>query len=518
MAGMPTAPATESRRRAGDVLLLVAGAVVTVAATYALVRRPLPAAAALLLVAAAAGCVIFRREIAAVRLGPLVASLALLLPMAALAGPSAALPAFPQFFAFRVLLLVVGALGIALLLMRPTASSLARWRLAVPLALWTAWLAITLLWAPDKAAGLRYLVVLATMLAVVAAAAAAGTSARRLKAFGVTMIVAFVLVVSVTVLEYRTGLHLPTSRLVTGGGSQTFAVTSVFHNQNDLATYLAICWPFVLAVPFFTRRLRWLALAVVAAGLGALAFVGTGSRSSLLAIGIATVATLLLLVRPAGWMRTRRAWLLGALLAAGLLVGAGYLLFNESESPMLRQFRLAELQQNIAASKGSGQIRANLYERGLAIAGRSLLLGAGPGQAVGIITSGTDALGIGDLHNWWLEIYVESGIPGLLLHLTFFFGLLLGLIRRARTAADTFVRYLAVSTAAALAGFLLGALGPSSSLGFAPLWTLYGLGLAILALPDGAADEDADGTGGATTGVRDVAVGVAPVALPEADA
>jgi O-antigen ligase len=309
------------------------------------------------------------------------------------------------------------------------------------------------------------------------------------------MIVAFALIAGVTVLEYRTGLHLPTSRLVDGGGSQYFAVTSVFHNQNDLATYLAICWPFMLAVPFFTRRLRWLGLAVVAAGLMALAFVGTGSRSSILAIGVATAVTIVLLVRPTAWMKTRRAWFLGAVLAVALVAGAGYLLFNDSENPMLRQFRLAGLQTNITTSTGSGEIRANLYERGLEIAGGSLLLGAGPGQAYGMITSGTDALGIGDLHNWWLEVYVESGVPGLLLFLGFFVALFLGLVRRARAATDPFVRYLAVGTAASLAGFVLGALGPSSALSFAPMWALYGLGLAILALPAEAQTEAGEPAG-----------------------
>jgi hypothetical protein len=45
------------------------------------------------------------------------------------------------------------------------------------------------------------------------------------------------------------------------------------------------------------------------------------------------------------------------------------------------------------------------------------------------------------------------------------------------------VRYLASGAFAALVGFTVGALGPSSSLSFAPMWTLFGLGLAVLALP-----------------------------------
>jgi len=303
------------------------------------------------------------------------------------------------------------------------------------------------------------------------------------------------------VLEYATGVHLPSSRLVTVVTSQTYAVTSVFHNQNDLATYLAICWPFLLAAAFFTRRVRWLGIALVFAALGAAAFLRTGSRSSLIAGGIATVVILLLHARPGAWLQTRRARALGALLAVAMLAGTAYLLFNNSQSPMLRQFRLAGLTGNLAANKGSGEIRATLLDRGLGVAGGSFLLGAGPGQVEGLVTAGTDAVAIANVHNWWLETYAEGGLPGFALQLIFLVGLAWALLRRAQTHGDPLVRYLASGAFAALVGFTVGALGPSSSLSFAPMWTLFGLGLALLALPaDGTTtDGAASGAGAAST-------------------
>ena len=476
-------PARSGRRLLAELALLGAGAALTLVFAYGLVRKPLPAAAALALLALIAGIALFRREIAAVRLGPLVSGLVLLVPLAALVGSPAALPAFPQLFAFRLLLIAIAALGLPLLLLRRGPISLARWRPALPLVLWIAWLTVTIIWAPDKAAGLRYLLVLATMLAVVAAAASAGLSRRRLRAFGITMLVAYAFIVGVTVLEYTTGFRMPNSRLVTVVTSQTYAVTSVFHNQNDLATYLAICWPFLLGAAFFTRRVRWLALALVFATFGAVAFVRTGSRSSLLAGGIATVVVLLLHARPGAWLQTRRARALGALLAVVLLAGTAYLLFNDSQSSMLRQFRLSGLVSDLAANKGSGQIRTSLLDRGLGVAGGSLLLGAGPGQVEGLVTAGTDAVGIGNLHNWWLEAYADGGLPGFALQLIFVVGLAGALLRRAQSHGDPFVRYLASGAFAALVGFTVGALGPSSALSFTPMWTLFGLGLAVLALP-----------------------------------
>jgi O-antigen ligase len=467
-----------------DIALLCAGAALTIVFAHQLVHRPVPAAAGLALFAVVAGVVLLRGRIAALSLRRVLIVLVTLIPLAALLGPAAGLPAFPQLFAFRLLLVAVAAVAVpVLLLSAPRTLETARWRPALPLVLWVGWLCLALLWAPDKAAGLTYLLLLATMLAVTAAAASAGLSRRRLIAFGLTMIVAYVAIIGVTVLEYTVGFRLPTSRLVAGAGSQFYAVTSVFHNQNDLATYLALCWPFLFTVAFFTRRVRWLALALVLTVPGALAFVRTGSRSSLLAVGISTIVVLVVLARPTGWLRTRQASLFGAALAVALFAVAGYLLFNESENPMLRQFRLSALLQDVSSGRGSGSIRTDLYERGVGIAGDSFLLGAGPGQAPGLLTRGTGGTGLGNLHNWWLELYAEGGLPGLLLHLTFFAGLVAGLVRKARASGDPFVRYLAVCAFAALAGFVIGALGPSRSLSFAPMWVLYGLALAVLAVP-----------------------------------
>jgi teichuronic acid biosynthesis protein TuaE len=447
-----------------------------------------------MLFAVAAALLLGRRAVGAVSLRPLLIGLVLALPFAALIGPSAALAVAPQLFAFRLLLVAVAAIAVpVVLLSEPQPLSLERWRPALPLALWVAWLSLALLWAPDKLAGLTYLLLLGTMLAVVASTAVAGLTRRRLVAFCLTMIVAYLAIVGVTVLEYTIGFRVPTSRLAAGGGSQVYAVTSVFHNQNDLATYLAICWPFLLGVAFFTRRPRWLALALALALPGALAFVRTGSRSSLLAAGVSTLVMLVLVARPGSWLRTRRASIVGAVLALVVFAAAGYLLFNDSTDPMLRQFRLEALVEDITEGSGSGSIRSELYRRGLAIAGESLLLGAGPGQAPGLLTGGIGGLGLGNLHNWWLEIYAEGGLPGLLLHLTFVVGLLRGLLRRSRASGDPLARYVATSAVAALAGFVIGALGPSRPMILVPMWILYGLSVAVLIAPWCQAEDELPG-------------------------
>ena len=270
------------------------------------------------------------------------------------------------------------------------------------------------MWAPDKLEALNYIAIVLTMAAVFLATAAAGGTRRRLIWFGYTMLVGYAFVVGFTILEARLGIRLPTSRLLNAVTSQTYAVTSVFHNQNDLATYIVICWPFMLCAFFFTRRLRWLALTLLFMAMGAAAFVRTGSRSSLVAAGISSLAAVVLFWHLGPKLSSRsRQDRHGPRHRRALVAVAGWLLLNNSSNVMLRQFRLEALLSQAGANKGSGAIRSDLTARGLQIAGATFLVGAGPGQAEGIIGSGTNALGIANLHNWWLETYADGGLVGL---------------------------------------------------------------------------------------------------------
>ena len=478
----PPAAATSSKPRftRTDAALVLAGAGLTAVVATAITRRPVQGVALLLVVALVAFVLLARERLARLRIGTLLVAGMLVLPVAALLGPSFALPSFPQLFLFRVVLAVVIYVGVSYLILRTGPLPFAAQDVALPVVLWFAWLFIALAWSPGKAGAFNYIAIVVTMMALLLATAAAGGTSRRLRCLGYLLILAYAFVAWFTLLEARFGIRLPTSRLIDLVTSQTWAVTSVFVNQNDLATYLAFCWPFMLCAFFFTRRLRWLALDVLFILLGAAAFVRTGSRSSLVAAGISTLAAIVLFWHLGSRLSARAGKILGATVALVLVVTAGYLLFNNSQSDMLRQFRLEALLSQAQAGKGSGEIRTDLTSRGFEIAGSSFLLGAGPGQAESIVSSGTNALGISNLHNWWLETYADGGLMGFALHLVFFLLLLVTLWPIARRDPDALTRYLASGTVLALLGWTVGAVGPSSSVSFSPLWILYGLGLAVI--------------------------------------
>ena len=507
-AGPPTAAAPTRRRfTRADVGLIAAGAGLTVLFAVALTRRPLQGLVLLVVLAVVALVLLYRGRLARVEVGAFLAVGLVVLPAAALLGPSFAIPGFPQVFLFRIVLALVVAVGVTYLVVRRAPLPFAATDVLSPLALWLAWLFVGIAWSPSKAIAFNYIAIVVTMVALVLATAAAGGSRRRLRWLGYALILAYAFVVGFTLLEARFGIRLPTSRLSNAVTSQPYAVTSVFVNQNDLATYLAFCWPFMLCAFFFTRKASWLALDALFILVGAAAFVRTGSRSSLVAAGVSTVAAAFLFRHLGARLSARTGKVLGATVAIVLVVAAAYLLFNNSQSDMLRQFRLEALLSQAQAGKGSGDIRTNLTSRGLEIAGGSFLLGVGPGQAEGIISSGINALGISNLHNWWFETYADGGLVGFALHLVFFLLLLLTLWPIARRDPDAFTRYLASGTVLALLGWTIGAVGPSSSVGFAPVWILYGLGLAVISRSRLAAAERAPALPESGRGVEGAGVG-----------
>lgn len=461
-------------------VLVPAGIVMTVLLATALVIRPRQAVegcAALATLALAALLVRARHRLARMQLRRLLGWTALLLSPAALIGPVLAFPRLPQLFAFRALLLLLIALGVVLSM----AGGHVAWRLprvSLPLTLWFVWLSVTLLWATDKTAGLRYVGIVAGMLLLTLATAHAGSNARRLHFLATALAAVFGLTLLVSLLESVTGLRLPSSVLATGAtGSRATAVTSFYYNENDLATFLAMAWPFLLAVFLFTTRGRWQALALAGMALALFAFLHTGSRSGLIVIALETLVLTPVILRLSSLRAVRLTLVFGVLIAAGL----AWLAFNTSENALLRQLQVSTLLQNVEQGYGSGDTRLGLTRAGGKLALESRLLGVGAGNAEGAVKRlRGDPNALGNLHDWWMEVLVNGGLPALALFALFYGRLLAAMYRIARGVHETLVRYLATGTAVALLGFLIGALGPSTAVSFAPMWVLFGLALALI--------------------------------------
>ena len=98
-----------------------------------------------------------------------------------------------------------------------------------------------------------------------------------------------------------------------------------------------------------------------------------------------------------------------------------------------------------------------------------------------------------NLHDWWLEVLVDGGVVGFALYLLFYLTLLRRQTRAARRTTDPLVRYMCLAGTLSLVGWVIGSIGPSTAIHFAPMWIVFGLGMGSLVL----ATREAQATRGA---------------------
>ena len=478
MAEASTQTAGRAPRTAATAALLLAGAVVTAVLTaYALrggaprthvvVALGLPILLGILLF-----CVLARARLARLPVRWLLAAGLIALPVLAVLGPALALPQLKPLFGFRVVLALVGLGGVLWLI-----AVRRRWRLeggtyVALFAAWVCWLLITLAWAPDPAAGPRYLFLLLGLGAVAAATASTGLSERRLRWLLLGLAAVYGLSLLIGLAETQVHLHLPTASPAYRGRATPAAF---FFNTNDFATYLALCWPFVLLLPSYRRRAGTIALVVLALLATAGVILFTGSRVSVLAIAFETLIVAVVVALRAGrWGR-----IAVAVLAVVALLGMGLLLAGVG-GRFGASFSLSKLVGQVHSGSGSGAIRSELQTAGLRAASTRWFLGVGPGNAEIVVGRQNPGFTVLNLHDWWLEVFVDGGLPALLIFLTLYLALLAAVVRVARHARDHLVRYLGLATAVALAGFSVAIIGPSTAIYFPPMAILFGLAVAVV--------------------------------------
>jgi teichuronic acid biosynthesis protein TuaE len=421
------------------------------------------------------------RNVPVARLAPV---LVVLTAAAAIAGPNLAAPPAPWLFLFRVLIVLLGLGLVGYLLMdgRLTLPA-ALPRPAGLLAVWLGWTALSIGWADDSIAALRWTLFMAMMGGLAIAVALLCRSRRRAVILLWTLFGVFVLACLIAVAEVVTGLHLPTFRQGREGTTGLIGVGSLFGNQNNFATFLSLSLPYLAALPIVFRDVR-LRIVGFAGGAVALLFIlATGSKSGLVAAALVILGLLVLV----GSDRRARGRLLVAgavaalavLLVVPALLGSGPVSLDERTATKLDFGLLAE---QLDSQQGSGGVRSSLLSDGLGLVAETDGLGVGAGNAETEVRSLANFPGVANLHNWWLEVLVNGGIVGFALYLLFYLTLLRGQVHAARRSGDPLVRYMALAGALALIGWIVGSIGPSTAIHFAPMWIMFGLGMGALVL------------------------------------
>ncbi len=405
---------------------------------------------------------------------------------AAIVGSLAAWPGFRTLSLFRILyvLLSLGAIS-WLFLNRRVPSNVHVKAFLFFLAFWIVWSLLSLLWATDKAAGIKYSIFLIMMASIAGATVPAISTVGTLRRALLLLFMVFGVSLSIGLLEIATDFRLPTSMLVGLDERYQWAVTSFFHNQNDFATYIALWLPFLLAVPFFTQRMGLILIAVAGILLAIVCFVHTGSRTNLLAFAL-TLITLLAIAAARFGLTAKWRQLLPGLI---VLLGAAVAMFLGMRGLLpvvavpdigVQHWRFDTLASEVSVGAGSGGSRIAVIGGGLHALRDSYFLGLGPGNAEHYLQHTANLERVYNLHNWWMEVLVNGGILVFVGYLLFYAALLGNLFLVAVRTEGRFLAFVAASLFAALMGYVFGSLSPSSAIHFTPMWIHFGLSLAVI--------------------------------------
>ena len=236
-------------------------------------------------------------------------------------------------------------------------------------------------------------------------------------------------------------------------------------------------------LPVVFRDVRLRMVGFIGGGVALLFILATGSKSGLIAAGLVILGLLVLI----GTDRRARGRLvvaagvaaLAVLLVVPALLGVGPVKLDQRT---ITKLDFGILGQQLETQEGSGGVRSSLLNDGLGLVAETDGLGVGAGNAETHVRSLANFPGVANLHNWWLEVLVNGGIVGFALYLLFYLTLLRRQMGAARRSRDPFVRYLALSGALALIGWILGSIGPSTAIHFAPMWIVFGLSMGALVL------------------------------------
>ncbi|UCC68682.1 MAG: O-antigen ligase family protein [Armatimonadota bacterium] len=397
-------------------------------------------------------------------------------------GSNIHVPGHPSIFLYRiffVLFVMVEAVRLALLRRLRLPS------LRHPAAPWmaiAAWAAISLVWVVSLGAGVRYVGCPAPGATLTCAIAGYGRDRRRLAVMLGAAAGSFLVVLAAALFERETGYRFPTSNLRDPELTMRFRFlfTSVFHNVNDLATFLAMWLPLLLVVYLHRRRL-W--ARIIALGLSCIVgflIVASLSRANTLAAVTALLVIFALSVR-----RRFGAW--AVLIAGAVLV----VVFMPAMPRYFVRQAVVRLAHEMALGVPSQDIRMKLTQESLILLKHTYGLGVGAGNIEARLEAlraegGGRATRILNMHNWWLEVLANLGVIGFVLYVFFYVRLLrdLALAHLRLRNQDEALAALCLGLLAALVGFMVGCMSTSSLVSFKPMWILFGFGLAASYLAD----------------------------------
>ena len=387
-----------------------------------------------------------------------------------------------HLFPYRFLLIFMWLLFVVSVFMNNGLLNLSHVKVRLYLKFLTIWLGyafVSMMWAADKNAAVKNCIFLFTGISIVFFLVYYLRDIKHLKWLYWLWLLMFMALIPVGLWEVITGNHLVMSNLLEEDRLLLkFVPTTVFTNQNDYATYIALTLPMVLVWIRYYPKLYSRVLGVLVFTTGLFLLLMTTSRASYIAFFMGVAFWFIFLLNLKKKIKTLA--IVGSICILAILALPEQIKYSleivESEMSSLSDFG------SQAGYGGSETIRPNLIKNALYFTIKSAGFGVGAGNAeyymenykiypVSFVTN---------VHNWWIEILVNYGVFIFAGYVFLYLTLLLNLWRVYKTGLNLTERMLCEALLVGLVSFFMASISSSSIVALSPQWIFCGFVLAFL--------------------------------------
>lgn len=379
-------------------------------------------------------------------------------------------------FAFRFFLVLLWVMIGARILLAGNISipkGKIRWYLLF-LGFWLVYAIFSLAWAISFADAIKNILFLFSGISLVFFICYYFRKKEELKSLYYLFFGFFILLLVIGIVEYLTGCHLPISRYY--DSVKVFIPTSVFCNENDFATFLALYIPFGICMFYYGRKKILKLIGIVSILCACYLIVIIGSRSSMLAVFLEFVILFFLLTN-----LKQKLYLIVVIVSSFFILNiVDQALMINVFSMMIEQVKSLAMQYELKI--GSVDVRWNLIRNGVLFLISTMGFGVGAGNIEYWMSNfgQYNTAGIINMHNWWMEIMTAYGILVFIGYVLFFFGILYNLAKVRLRFFSRHDRMLCDTLILSLSGFIIACVGPSSFINLNMQWFLFGIALAYL--------------------------------------
>jgi len=342
------------------------------------------------------------------------------------------------------------------------------------LALWLLYATLSLAWAASKVDAIRDIIFLFMAVSVIFLTIYYLNDIRYLKWFYYLWLLVFMALIPLGIWETVTGKHLAVSVLAqTVHPRLRFMPTTVFHNPNDYATYLALGLPFVLAWIRYCRRIVGRLLGGLALIAGLYLLVVTVSRANYLAVLVGSAFWLFFLLRLKAKIK--------ALVLIGLVVLVLVVAFPKDVQAVFTTINV-QLWSLYDYTPSFGYARSNLIKNALVFFIKSFSFGVGAGNVEYYMAHHQVYATYGhvNVHNWWVEILANYGLYIFAGYVVFYLNLLFNLCKAYGKLKGITEKMLGEALLVALVSFSFASISSSSIISSRAQWMLFAFALAFL--------------------------------------